>query len=238
MHPAPIPASSLFIPFAMKIFRSPFLLAVFAFLVIASACPSISSATEPAAPSPENDFAKMSDFAKPLRPTEAITGRREAENYLKSLPLDPLEGIWEYPADETSLLILKSRHEKGKYEIFLLESVDCRFVPGMIVGTATATPDATQFSLSLNTRLKKGQPCNPMKCAAKLSSNNEVLVIKAPKVKFTLTPSIILPTLWNTLRLGMRIKAENPAEKLPDGWIKSYPTFDGNPRSKTIIRYL
>lgn len=179
-----------------------------------------------------------SDFARSMRPAEAVMSRENAKKYLRSLPLSPLEGIWEYPADDVTLLILRSRHDKGKYEIYLLESVDCRLSPGMLVGEAVATADKSQFSMTLRTRLKRGMLCSPAPCAGKLSSDAEVLYIKAPKVKISLTPSIFLPTLWHTLRLGVRIRTENPSDKLPDGWRKTFPTFDGNEPSASTPRYL
>lgn len=180
-----------------------------------------------------------SDFCKDGRDISIFLAPGDSSQpYLASVATDPIEGIWEYPADETSLIILRNPTAKGVYDIYLYESVDCRFSRGMRVGTATATADPKQFSLSLCSRLRKNILTSPLPCAGKLSADADILYIQAPKVKLSITPSILLPTLWNTLRLSTRIRVENPADKLPSGLRKVFPTFDGNPRPQSAIRYL
>ncbi|MDE6247643.1 MAG: hypothetical protein K2M41_07365 [Muribaculaceae bacterium] len=179
-----------------------------------------------------------SDYASDGHDLAIFDSLSAADKFLTSIAVDPLEGIWEYPADETSLLILKSRFQKGVYDIYLYESVDCRFSRGMKVGSATASADPSQFSLSLHSKLRKDILTAPIPCAGKLSAEGDILYISAPKIKISVTPSLFLPTLWNTLRLSTRIRTEDPASKLPSGLRKVLPAFDGNPPCSSAVRYL
>lgn len=134
-----------------------------------------------------------------------------------------IEGIWEYPADEVSLIVLADPLRKGTFGIYIVEAVDCRLTPGMQVGLITRTADPQRFRLSLCSRLKKGLAADPRDCAAKLSADGAYLTIDSPKIRIALSPSIIFPRLWNMLRMGMRIKTTDPADRLPDGWHKIHP---------------
>lgn len=186
-----------------------------------------------------NSEEPSTDFSRTGRDQSILFSRDNAEKYLLSIPLSSLEGIWEYPANETTLIILRSKTEKGIYDIFLLDSVDCRFSPGMKVGEACASPDPKQFKIELCTRLKKGLLTSPLPCAGKLSKNSDILYISTPRIKVSFSPSIFLPTLWKAIRMGgIRVKSEDPASKIPDGLVKSFPTFDGNPPSRSNPRYL
>ena len=155
-----------------------------------------------------------------------------------ALPLSPIEGIWEYPDDDISLLILADKWRKGKFGVYVIEAVDCRLYPGMKIGEASASADPLQFRLELCSKIKKGLPGTPVNCLAKLSRSAESLIIQAPKLRISLSPSLMLPTLWNKLRLSLRIKTSNPIDKLPEGWRKIYPSYDGNGSSASSCRYL
>ena len=155
-----------------------------------------------------------SDYASDGHDLALFDSLSAADNFLTSIAVDPLEGIWEYPAD------------------------DCRFSRGMKVGSATASADPSQFSLSLHSKLRKDILTAPIPCAGKLSAEGDILYISAPKIKISVTPSLFLPTLWNTLRLSTRIRTEDPASKLPSGLRKVLPAFDGNPPCSSAVRYL
>lgn len=154
------------------------------------------------------------------------------------LPLAPLEGIWEYPADEVKVLILRDKLKKGHYNVYIVEAVDCRFFPGMRVGYAVDSSDPKKFKLALCSKIKKGVPGSYINCLAQLNESAETLNIEAPKVNVKLAPSISFPALWNKLRLGLRFSTSNPLEKLPEGWVRVYPSYDGNGTSSSRPRYL
>lgn len=154
------------------------------------------------------------------------------------LPMASIEGIWEYPDDEISLLILKDKWRKGKFNVYVIDAVDCRLEPGMKIGEATESADPQQFRLALCSKVKKGLPGMAKDCLAKLNRDGESLYISYPKVKIIITPSILLPRLWNSLKLTPRVNVNNPVEKLPEGWRKIYPSYDGNGSSSSRPRYL
>lgn len=166
------------------------------------------------------------------------TDRGVAEQHLASLPLRPVEGIWEYPADEVALLVIRIPGEKGRYGVYLLESVDCRLWPGMQLGWLEESADRMKFRISLSSKLHKGIPVGHMQGVATLGKNADMLTIDMPKVKFTITPSVLLPSLWNMLRLSVRLTTRNPLDRLPEGWVKTFPSFDGDGSSSRYTRYL
>jgi len=72
---------------------------------------------------------------------------------------DPIEGLWQFPADGAALLIEKKT--ATTYEIKILESPRLDVRPGTVLGTAVTTPTDGTFDAHLdskpinNKRLKK-----------------------------------------------------------------------------------
>ena len=133
---------------------------------------------------------------------------------------EPLCGLWEYPADETILEIRPTPDQKGHFDVVVHESVDCRLERGMKIGMLTASADPDKYRLRLYSQIKNGIPTLPKDCLATLTDKGTVLHIESPKLKLTVTPSIILPTLWSTLRLNVRLRHTNPVDRLPQGWLR------------------
>lgn len=164
----------------------------------------------------------------PLR--AAPLNRIEAEKLCDNLPLSDIEGIWEFPSEETSMLIKRSDDRlKGVFDIILIESTDCRLFSGMKLGEIMASADPYKFKLHLSSKIKKGVLKAPMDCLATLSKTGKSITIEEPGIKISFSPSIIFPSLWNFFRLGARMRFNNPASKIPQGWIKTYPSPDSSP---------
>lgn len=172
------------------------------------------------------------------RAEEICRNRGVAEERLASLPLRALEGIWEFPADEVALVVLRIPEQKGRYGVYLLESVDCRLWPGMQLGWLEESADPKKFRISLSSRINKGLPVGNMQGMATLGKDADILTIEMPKVKLSFTPSVLLPSLWNMLKLSTRLSTRNPLERLPEGWVKTFPSYDGSGSSRRYIRYL
>lgn len=183
-------------------------------------------------------MAKAQDFDESGYRKGSCANICSAMDLCAELPLSSLEGIWEYPADEVKVLILRDKLKKGHYNVYVVEAVDCRFFPGMRVGYAIDSADPKKFKLALCSKIKKGVPGGYVNCLATLNESAETLNIEAPKVSVKLAPSISFPALWNKLRLGLRFNSSNPLEKLPEGWVKVYPSYDGNGSSSSGPRYL
>lgn len=164
--------------------------------------------------------------------------RGEAEALISTLPLKPIEGIWEYPADEIALMVIRDNTHKGRYRILHVESIDCRLFPGMELGWIEESPDKSKFKIYLCSHLCDGLPGDRRQGLATLSANGESLIIEMPEVKFKISPSIIFPTLWNKLRLSLRVNSTNPLDKLPEGWIKTFPGYELEGTTPDSPRYL
>lgn len=170
--------------------------------------------------------ASASDLSAAGYHLEAPLTPEIAESMIQSLPLSAPEGIWYDPIDNMTLLILKDLTSTNAIGVFILLSDDCRLQPGMRLGTLTPTADPKLFSLSLLSRFspKKGLHL-PLDATAKTNSDFSRISIEVPKLKFSLTPSIIIPNLIDMLRLRVNIRYSNPNDKLHDGWIKISPNM-------------
>lgn len=179
-----------------------------------------------------------SGLADTRYPEKICADRGVAEEFLSPLPLRPLEGLWEYPADEVTVMVIRDADAKGRYNILLVEAVDCRLTPGMCLGWIEESADKSRFRISLSSKIHKGVPAGHMQGLATLNADADALIIEMPKVKLSLSPSLVLPSLWNYLRLSVRMSTKNPLDRLPQGWIKVFPSYDGNGSSGRYIRYL
>lgn len=179
-----------------------------------------------------------SDFSEAGHPAGACANRGCAEEYLGNMPLLPVEGIWEYPADEVALMVVRDPHAKGRYGIYLLESVDCRLTPGMRLGWIEESAQSNKFRIGLSSRLHKGLPAAPNEGLATLTEDGESLLIEMPKLKVSLAPAAVLPVLWNKLRLFARVSSRNPLDRLPEGWVRKFPSYDSNGSQRKNPRYL
>ncbi len=175
-------------------------------------------------------------MAGPTADGMRFADRGQAEEMIVDLPLHPVEGIWEYPADEVALMVLRDTDRKGLFKIYYVEGTDCRLYPGQSVGEIEETAERSKFKISLCSRISDGLPGHSQTGVATLSEQDDRLIIEMPRLKLKFSPSVIFPTLWNKLRLNMRIHTSDPLDKLPEGWIKTFPSADSATPSK--IRYL
>ncbi len=76
------------------------------------------------------------------------------EAYLEALfadrLLDPIEGVWQFPADGASLVIVKE--SSTTYDIFLLDSPRLDVKPGTLIGSAVTTPKRNYYDGELKPR--------------------------------------------------------------------------------------
>lgn len=169
----------------------------------------------------------------------------EAKEICDSWPLDLLEGIWSYPEDRISVLVLRDKEKSSTsfdhYSISVIESEDCRLNPGDIIGEIEATPEQNTFAIKLYTEQRKNILSKPEKCEAKLSNENETLVIKKNKsglrFRFNLNFNRLLPGFWKIVSSGIS-RQNQSTNTLPVGMVKIYPSYDGNGSSKRQPRYL
>lgn len=163
-----------------------------------------------------------------------------------SVPLDNLEGVWIYPEDNVTVLILKNEKTSlsslPQYEIRVVESTDCNLNPGEYLGKIIPTPDRKKFTVELLTERKGIELLKPKTCIATLSADGDALTFRHNsskiRLRLNLNPSILLPKLWRgMIRIGTSSSAKD-SDKAPEGMIKIYPSYDGNGSSRRQPRYL
>lgn len=171
----------------------------------------------------------------------------KAKEICRQLPLENVEGIWLYPDDNVTVLILADNNESGNimfpsYIISVVETSDARLHPGEIIGKLDATADESVYKIELSTEKKNDFLLKPKSCLATLSKNSDTFIIKRQKAPFkgriNFNFNRLLPGFWKIVSLG--ISQQNNRESLnpPVGMIKIYPSYDGNGSSRRKIRYL
>lgn len=171
----------------------------------------------------------------------------EACDICASRPLEEAEGIWIYPEDNVTVMILKNSEGFNPstfptYQISVVQGSDCRLEPGDILGSLTATSDENIYKIELFTEKKKEILLQPVSCLAKLSKDGDVFTItKSPsklKLRLNLNLTRLLPSFWKIVSSGVNTNPNNTKATPPIGMVKIFPSYDGNGSSRRKIRYL
>ncbi len=168
-----------------------------------------------------------------------------AKEICDSVPLEKLEGLWLYPEDNVTVLILRSNDSRSgrmpEYQISVVETFDISVSPGDVIGKITATPIADKFTVELFTERKGTGFLKPRSCDATLSKDCETLLLRYGgnklKLRINLNPTVLLPRLWRNL-IRINTFQGQPQESNSSGMIKLYPSYDGNGSSMRKPRYL
>lgn len=152
--------------------------------------------------------------ASPIRDT------KDAMEFCRVEELDRIEGIWEFPEDRTSVLIRRTNINGREYELVLLNTPDCRLVPGERIGLLTPSADANRYKLSLYMKRDLGVLASAHSCTAEFKENAEALYIHPMKLRLSFRlPTYFLPKFWKLLNISF----DNPGDDLPRGLRKLYP---------------
>ena len=170
-----------------------------------------------------------------------------AKEICDELPLENVEGLWLYPDDKVSVLILNDREEEGNlqfpsYSISVVETSDAALNPGEEIGRLYATTDENTYRIELYTEKKNGLLLKPYSCIATLSKDGDSFTIKKQKSPFkgrlNLNFNRLLPGFWKIISTGISPAGNRNALEPPVGMLKIYPSYDGNGSSKRKVRYL
>lgn len=133
--------------------------------------------------------------------------------------LDRIEGIWEYPEDNTSVLI-KKNDAGNSYDIIVVDSPDTRLIPGEKIGYLKPSPDPDKYEMAIF-RLKKknGILTELAKCYAQYNEKDAAILVKGRSLKFNIGSRYLLPAFWRIIRVSVK----DPLESLPKGLIRVYP---------------
>lgn len=161
-----------------------------------------------------------------------------ARERLLESDLQPLEGIWYYPAEDMTLTIERWQAEpshKIGYRLLLIASDDLELIPGTVIGYIEESAIDNKFHMWLYSERNKVTLCGPLECVATLNKEGTSLTFDPPhwEVKVRVNFARFLPTLFR----GMSLIPDIEKEKLPIGFKKIFPA-DGNGNKFGKVRYL
>lgn len=166
--------------------------------------------------------------------TEAAMRQRLAQ-----APLQPLEGIWYYPAEETTMAI-EQWHGGGTpqmaYRLILLSSPDLELLPGTVMGYVAASVVSGKYHLWIYSERSHLTLLSPLECVATLNDAATALTFEKPHYRLHVRFNIarFLPSLFGG---GVSIYPSKEQEHLPLGFMKTFPA-NGNGHAFNEIRYL
>lgn len=187
-------------------------------------------------------LAVMAAFAKTQLPEQSVVipGYDEQvarERFLES-DLQPLEGIWYYPAEDMTLAIERWQAEpshKIGYRLLLIASDDLELLPGTVIGYIEESAVDNKFHLWLYSQRNKVTLIGPLECVATLNKEGTSLTFDPPHWEVKVRANFIrfLPTIFRAVSVVPTVEEE----KLPIGFKKIFPA-DGNGNKFNKVRYL
>lgn len=169
-----------------------------------------------------------------VRAEEPIMDMGAAIDYCSSRALTGPEGIWEFPEDQTRVLITRRKESPYHYDIKVVSSPDCRLQPGEKIGEMEESAKPGKLRISLYASRRKNLLTDMRHCAGDYQARTGRILIEPRSVKLSLRNSMrhalqpldILPKFW----LLFSIKVNDPAAALPTGLIRLYPSSISSPR--------
>ncbi|MCH5241868.1 MAG: hypothetical protein J1F67_05545 [Muribaculaceae bacterium] len=169
-----------------------------------------------------------------------------AKEICAGLPLENVEGIWLYPDDNVTVMILNDNEYSGSqlpsYSISVVETSDARLHPGEIIGKLNATVDSYAYKIELSTEKKNDLLLKPKSCIATLSKDGDTFIIKKQKAPFkgrlNFNLNRLLPGFWKIVSIGVSQNNYSNSIQHSVGMVKIFPSYDGNGSSRRKIRYL
>lgn len=131
------------------------------------------------------------------------------------------EGIWEFPDDETTVLIRRSDSSPRSYDIIAVDSPDTRIRPGETIGQLRESAEADKFEMTLCRSGAAPLSKEAGKCLAVLRDNDNTIVARGRKMKISLGNGArwLLPAFWRMIKVTVK----DPLESLPRGLVRLYP---------------
>lgn len=169
-----------------------------------------------------------------------------AKEICDQLPLENVEGVWNYPDDRVTVLILAdndiNKTEFPSYSISVVNTSDARLHPGEIIGKLCQTAEKDVYKIELSTERKNDILMKPKSCLATLSKDGDEFIIKKQKSPFkgrlNFNFNRLLPGFWKIVSIGVSQNNNSTSVNPPVGMVKIYPSYDGNGSSRRRVRYL
>lgn len=162
---------------------------------------------------------------------EAPFDMASAREWCDSELLRPVEGIWEFPDDDTRILIKRSPVSQYDYDLILISSPDVRFTPGDIVGSFKRGNVPDEFSISLyRDKTLKGAFTNPGSGRARLAADGNSIKVENPSLKVAFNARWLLPSFWKALKLSRKSPSSSGY-----GIVRIYPLDTLEPESPDYL---
>lgn len=180
-------------------------------------------------------------------PPETVYDMEMAQELCRQLPLESVEGIWLYPDDKVTVLILKDSEASQQnvfpsYTISVVATDDAALNPTDVIGKLYATAEDNVFKIELSTEKRNDLLLKPKACTATLSKDADSFILKKQKTPFkgrlNLNFNRLLPGFWKIVSTGISASGNSSSVNPPVGMIKIFPSYDGNGSSRRQIRYL
>ena len=168
----------------------------------------------------------------------------KAKEICDESPLENVEGVWVYPEDKVTVMIMADENKTNsltEYSIRVVETSDARLHPGEEIGRLYATAQENVYKIELQTEKKNEYLLKPKAVMATLSKDGDTFIIKrdqaALKGRINLNFNRLLPGFWKIVSTGISGSGQHKVET-PVGLVKVYPSYDGNGSSRRKVRYL
>lgn len=148
--------------------------------------------------------------------SDRIVSEGAARDYCDHATLHRIEGIWEFPEDDTRVLLRRQPDSRYRYQLIVLESPDCRMTPGESIANVNATADPNKFEIRF---LGGNRLSHPVPCVGLFNDKDGAFYIESAKLSLKIRTGWFLPGFWKAVRFGLG----NPAGKLPKGMVRIYP---------------
>lgn len=145
----------------------------------------------------------------------------EAREYCDTTALHRIEGIWEFPDDQTRVLISR-RQIDNAYDIIVVDTPDCRMAPGDIIGNVKPSAQPGTYEMSISRMKVKGVFSDPGKCKARLADNESSLSFTTRKLSVNIGNLYLLPRFWRLFRFKIK------DVEIPQGMVRVYPVPYGS----------
>ena len=158
---------------------------------------------------------------------------------LEGLPIQGIEGIWEYPDEMMTVAIERFTSTNFApnitHRVVMLECTDDDLLPGTVIGYVSPSADSSKYELWIYSEQEGTALLMPVRCVATLKDGMLTFKrMKNLKVRTRVNLNRFLPTLFR----GISVYPQITTEELPVGFRKIYPTDEGIWSPGDTIRYL
>lgn len=163
----------------------------------------------------------------------------EAKELCDELPLQPVEGLWDFPDENMTVMVMRGEDASGntsavRYAVTVVETPDVRLIPGDTIGWIEASVDPKLFRMTLYTRKNLSTLMQPANILARIADDDRALQLKVEKWSLKLSRISFLPSFWRSIKL----QHDDPLKQLPVGMRRVYPLPEQLPSESREIRYL